>query len=155
MTDTPATQGAHHIGLTVPELTRSRAFFIETLGYSQVGEVPDYPAVFLTDGTTMITLWQATDLESVRPFDRKTNVGLHHFALKVGDEKALDALHAKLQQLEDVEIEFPPEPLGDFAWHMMCAIPGGIRMSMKATEYRWFAATAAATISAACMPERA
>ena len=61
MSDTAVTQGAHHIGLTVPDLAETRAFFLDTLGFSQVGKVPDYPAVFLTDGTTMITLWQAAD----------------------------------------------------------------------------------------------
>ena len=49
------TRGDHHIGLTVPNLAATRTFFIETLGFEQVGEVPDYPAVFLTDGGTMIT----------------------------------------------------------------------------------------------------
>ena len=52
MSDTAVTQGAHHIGLTVPDLAETRAFFLDTLGFSQIGEVPDYPAVFLTDGTT-------------------------------------------------------------------------------------------------------
>ncbi|MES0404391.1 MAG: VOC family protein, partial [Hyphomicrobium sp.] len=55
MSTTAITRGAHHIGLTVPDLAKTRAFFIDTLGFDQVGEVADYPAVFLTDGTTMIT----------------------------------------------------------------------------------------------------
>ena len=55
------TRGAHHIGLTVPDLEQTRRFFLDTLGYEQVGEVPDYPAVFLTDGSLMIALWQAAD----------------------------------------------------------------------------------------------
>ena len=46
MSDTAVTQGAHHVGLTVPDLTATRAFFVDILGYDQVGEVPDYPAVF-------------------------------------------------------------------------------------------------------------
>ena len=50
------TRGAHHIGLTVPNLAKTRAFFLDTLGYEQVGEVPDYPAVFVSDGSTMISL---------------------------------------------------------------------------------------------------
>ena len=39
------TQGAHHIGLTVPDLTATRHFFVDVLGFKQVGEVPDYPAL--------------------------------------------------------------------------------------------------------------
>ncbi len=127
MSATAVTLGAHHIGLTVPDVAKTGAFFIDVLGYSQVGEVPDYPAVFLTDGSTMITLWQATDPAGATPFDRKNVIGLHHFALKVENEDALDALHRRLSTTDGVEIEFPPEPLGGFAKHMMCAIPGGIR----------------------------
>ncbi len=122
------TLGAHHVGLTVPDIAEAKRFFIEALGFDQVGEVPDYPAVFLNDGTTMLTLWQAEDPESAVPFDRKRNIGLHHFALKV-DPSALPALHEKLVAHPDVEVEFAPEQLGDMpVQHMMCYIPGGVRM---------------------------
>ena len=127
MAKSPLTKGAHHIGLTVPDIKQTRTFFLETLGFEEVGEVADYPAVFLSDGTTMITLWQAENPATAISFDRKNVIGLHHFALMVDSPDALDDLHAKLQTLENVEIEFPPEPLGDIATHMMCAIPGGIR----------------------------
>jgi catechol 2,3-dioxygenase-like lactoylglutathione lyase family enzyme len=133
MSDTAVTQGAHHIGLTVPDLAETRAFFLDTLGFSQVGEVPDYPAVFLTDGTTMITLWQAADPATAVAFDRKNVIGLHHFALKVADADVLATLHHKLSQTAGVDIEFAPESLGGGATsHMMCAIPGGIRMEFIA-----------------------
>jgi len=135
MTDTPATKGAHHIGLTVPDLAKTRAFFLETLNYSQVGEVPDYPAVFLTDGTTMITLWQVANPERAAPFDRKNVIGLHHFALNVENGEALDGLHRTLSATDGVDIEFAPEPLGQGpAKHMMCAIPGGIRVEFIAAQ---------------------
>jgi len=133
MPDTALTQGAHHIGLTVPDLAGARAFFIDTLGFDQVGEKPDYPAVFVTDGTTMITLWQAADPANAVPFDRKNNVGLHHFALKVADAGALDSLYHRLDTTNGVDIEFAPEPLGGGPTrHMMCFIPGGIRMEFIA-----------------------
>ena len=83
MSDTALTQGAHHIGLTVPDLAKTRAFFIDTLGFDQLGDVPDYPAVFMSDGATMITLWQAENPATAVPFDRKNVIGLHHLALKV------------------------------------------------------------------------
>ena len=38
MSDTAITQGAHHIGLTVPDLAATRAFFTDTLGFETVGE---------------------------------------------------------------------------------------------------------------------
>ncbi len=127
------TQGAHHIGLTVPNLRETQAFFTETLGYQQVGEVPDYPAVFLTDGSTMITLWQAKDPKNAVPFDRHANVGLHHLALAAKDAGALEELHRRLRDVEGVTIEFAPEPLvGSPMRHMMCYIPGGIRIEFIA-----------------------
>ena len=133
MSDQALTQGAHHIGLTVPDLAETRAFFLDTLGFSQVGDVPDYPAVFLTDGTTMITLWQVEDPETAMSFDRKNIVGLHHVALKVRDAEALNGLYDKLATTDGVAIEFTPEPLGGGPTrHMMCAIPGGIRMEFIA-----------------------
>lgn len=128
MSENAMTHGAHHVGLTVPNLPRTRAFFVDTLGYSQVGEVPDYPAVFLTDGSTMITLWQARDPQSAVAFDRRNVIGLHHLALRVEDAQTLEALHERLRAADGVEIEFAPEPLGNGpAKHMMCSIPGGIR----------------------------
>ena len=133
MSDTARTRGAHHVGLTVPDLAKTRAFFVNTLGYQQVGEVPAYPAVFLSDGATMITLWQAADPQTAVPFDRKNVIGLHHLALGVENADALDDLHGALQANDDVVVEFAPEPLGDGpARHMMCAIPGGIRVEFIA-----------------------
>lgn len=129
----PSTRGVHHVGLTVPRLPETRAFFLETLGFSQVGEVPDYPAVFLSDGRVMVTLWQAEDPERARPFDRRHGVGLHHLALAVEDEASLKQLHERLARTHGVEVEFAPEPLGDGpTQHMMCAIPGGIRVEFIA-----------------------
>ncbi len=131
-TDRSITRGAHHIGLTVPNLEQTRNFFVDTLGYDQVGEVPDYPAVFLSDGTLMITLWQASDPANAVPFDRKNVIGLHHLALTV-DADAIDGLCEQLKETADVDIEFEPEPLGDMpVRHMMCNIPGGIRVEFIA-----------------------
>ena len=132
MTTAAITRGAHHIGLTIPDLDATRRFFVESLGFEQVGEVPVYPAVFLSDGSTMLTLWQAEDPASATPFDRRRNVGLHHFAMRV-DAEALDGLHERLSRLDDVEIEFAPEVLGGGpARHMMVYTPGGVRMEFIA-----------------------
>lgn len=133
MSNGAITRGAHHIGLTVPNVERTRQFFIDTLGFTQVGEVPDYPAVFLSDGTTMITLWGATDPATAVSFDRKNVIGLHHLALTVENKDTLESLHRVLQSTEDVVIEFPPEALGGGpTQHMICYIPGGIRVEFIA-----------------------
>lgn len=124
------TNGAHHVGLTVPSLGEARVFFVQALGFRQVGEVPDYPAVFLSDGAILITLWQAENPETAVPFDRRANIGLHHLALRVSD---LDSLAATLALRQDVDIEFEPEGLGDTGiQHMMCRIPGNIRLEFIA-----------------------
>ena len=133
MTKSPLTQGAHHIGLTVPDLSKTRTFFTDVLGFEQVGEVPDYPAVFLSDGTTMLTLWQAEDPDHAAAFDRKNNIGLHHFALRVAGTQALADLYTSLEAATGVYVEFAPEPLGKGpAHHMMCTIPGGVRVELIA-----------------------
>ncbi len=132
-TNAPVTRGAHHIGLTVPDLNATRKFFLDTLSYEQVGEIPDYPAVFLSDGNIMITLWQAVDPANAVPFDRKNIIGLHHLALKVENDTALDRMYERMQNTDGVSIEFAPEPLlSGPTRHMMCYIPGGIRVEFVA-----------------------
>lgn len=127
------TQGVHHVGLTVPELQSARRFFVDGLGFEQIGGAPDYPAAFLSDGATMITLWQAEDPETALAFNRHRGIGLHHLALRVADSEALEILHGELESRDDVEIEFAPEPLGGGPTrHMMCRIPGNIRLEVIA-----------------------
>ena len=127
------TRGTHHVGLTVPDLGAAKTFFIDGLGFTQVGEKPDYPAVFVSDGEVMITLWQAEDPANAVPFDRRRGIGLHHLALQVEDAAALDALHGELVMREDVHIEFAPEALGGGPTrHLMCRIPGNIRLEFIA-----------------------
>lgn len=126
------TSGVHHVGLTVPSLSKTLEFFTEVLGFRVVGEVPDYPAAFVSDGSVMITLWQAEAPADAKPFDRKNNVGLHHLALRLGP-KQLEALHLRLESTQGVSVEFPPQNLGSGPTkHMMCSIPGGIRVEFIA-----------------------
>ena len=120
------TDGAHHVGLNVPDLAAAVEFFQDGLGFDPVGEIPTYPAAFLSDGGVMITLWQADD--GAEPFDRHKNLGLHHLAIRTR-AGALDELHERLAERKDVEIEFSPEKLGEGPTrHMMTYIPGGIRV---------------------------
>jgi len=132
-TTNPVTRGAHHVGLTVPDLKAAQAFYVDTLGFNVLGDVPDYPAVFLSDGSTMITLWQAVDPENAVAFDRKNVIGLHHLAFTVDGDDALDQLHMRLQTTQNVKIEFAPELLGDGPTrHFTVSMPGGIRIEFIA-----------------------
>lgn len=131
--NTAITRGAHHIGLTVPNLQATQGFFVDTLGYKVLGEKSDYPAVFLSDGSTMITLWQAEDPENAVAFDRKNVIGLHHLALAVADDETLDSLHNTLRDSDEANVEFEPELLGGGPTrHFTVSIPGGIRVEFIA-----------------------
>ncbi len=133
MSEVAWTQGVHHVGLTVPNIEDTRAFFMDVLGFQKVGEKPEYPAVFVSDGAVMITLWQVSDPSTASAFDRKNCVGLHHLALRVSNQAVLLELHGILEQHPGVDVEFAPESLGGGeVQHMMCNIPGGVRVEFIA-----------------------
>ncbi|MET0569451.1 MAG: VOC family protein [Hyphomicrobiaceae bacterium] len=124
------TCGVHHVGLTVPDLDQARAFFREVLGFDEVGGVPSYPAIFVSDGAILLTLWRAADPPTARAFDRRTNIGLHHLSLAVADDGVLDALWATVSAHPEVVIDAPPSPIrpGSATRHFLVFIPGGIRI---------------------------
>lgn len=128
---TSTTLGVHHVGLTVPDLDAAVAFFADALDFQIVGEKPAYPAKFVSDGSILLTLWQAKADAPTVGFDRFHHIGLHHLALAVPSLEALLQLHDRIAARNDAEIEFAPEPLGDGpATHMMLAGPGGIRLEL-------------------------
>ena len=128
--DGKMTQGAHHIGLAVRDLDEAKGFFCGALGFDVVGHVPDYPALFVSDGSILLTLWRVADPESAVGFDRKRNIGLHHLALRVADEAALQTVYERVTAHPGTVIEFAPGPIsqGSATKHFICAMPGGIRI---------------------------
>lgn len=125
------TNGPHHIGLAVSNLEASADFFIELLGWEEVNRNAEYPSIFVSDGQIMVTLWALKDTPEV-PFNRRANVGLHHLALQVSSEEALNQIRQRLAE-KHMNIEFAPELLGNGpAKHMMCFDPSGIRV-----EFIW------------------
>ncbi|PCJ93631.1 MAG: glyoxalase [Porticoccaceae bacterium] len=125
------TNGPHHIGLTVSKLEQTAAFFTEILGWNEVKRNEEYPAIFVSDGHIMLTLWAVKEAPEVS-FNRKSNVGLHHLALQVSSEAALAQIYQRLTD-NQIEIEFSPEPLNNGPTkHMMCLEPSGIRV-----EFIW------------------
>jgi catechol 2,3-dioxygenase-like lactoylglutathione lyase family enzyme len=130
MTD-PRTNGVHHVALTVSKLEASAGFFTTVLGWQEVRRDDSFPAIFVSDGRVMVTLWKSPD-EAPRPFEPGRNIGLHHLAFAVDSEAELDDLHKRLK-LHEVEIEFAPELVREGpARHLMCREPNGIRM-----EFFW------------------
>lgn len=124
------TRGVHHIGLTVPDLDEARAFFCGVLRFDEVGGVPAYPAIFVSDGAILLTLWRAADPLAARPFDRRANIGLHHLSLAVADDTALERAWKKVSAHPGVIVDAVPGPIGpgSATHHFLVFIPGGIRI---------------------------
>ncbi|MBM7071865.1 VOC family protein [Shewanella sp. 202IG2-18] len=123
------TQGLNHLGLTVKNLDASTDFFVNTLGWNNVGGYPDYPSAFVIDGKLFLTLWQTKADKPTVNFDRKHNVGLHHLALTVASLEDLHQLHEMFLRTKDVVIEFAPEPNnGGPTIHMMIREPSDNRI---------------------------
>jgi lactoylglutathione lyase len=127
------TLGIHHLGLAVSDLQATAMFFTDGLGWSVARELPEYPAIFVTNGNAFVTLWQTEKTASA--FDRRKNVGLHHLALRVSTAEALDTVFEKAAAHPGVRVEFAPELLrGGPAKHCMLYEPSGIRI-----EFIWAA----------------
>ncbi|NJO91559.1 MAG: VOC family protein, partial [Chloroflexia bacterium] len=117
--------------LTVSKLEESASFFTSLLGWKEVRRKTEFPAIFVSDGAIMLTLWALKE-DQPNEFNRKKNIGLHHLALEVESEKGLTELYEHLQKHE-VKIEFAPELVGNGpSKHMMCYEPSGIRI-----EFIW------------------
>jgi lactoylglutathione lyase len=118
-----------HIALTVSNVNASESFFSRQLGFELVRRDTEHAAVYMKNGPVVLTLYRIVELGTEVPFDRKHNVGLHHLAFEIGSFDELDSLHARLEQVPGVIIEFAPEPLGKGpAKHMIIREPGGNRI---------------------------
>ena len=95
-----------------------------------MGGVPDYPSIFVSDGTILLTLWRAADPITARAFDRRTNIGLHHLSLSVADDAALQAAWEAVTAHPEVVVDAAPGPIrqGSATRHFLIFIPGGIRL---------------------------
>lgn len=126
---TAITRGIHHLGLTVSRLEESAAFFTDLLGWKVVRRNEDYPAIYISDGNIMLTLWAVRE-EPAAVFNKDRHVGLHHVAFAVASEDDLDDVHRRLLRY-GISLEFAPEPLGNGpARHMICYDPSGIRVEL-------------------------
>ena len=129
----PDTQGLNHLGLAVSDLEATAKFFTECLGWEESGRDDSYPRCAVSDGSIRLTLWEVDKSRAVEPFDRRKNVGLHHLAITVASEAALNSLNERVSAWDGVEIEFSPELVGGGPRkHMMFTEPGGIRL-----EFIW------------------
>lgn len=51
-----------------------------------------------------LTLWEVKNQTSLAEFDRKTNIGLHHLALRLASEDALVRVFWKVSQWPGVRV---------------------------------------------------
>jgi len=127
-----STYGFDHVGLSVRDLATSRRFFRDCLGWRVVGERPDYPAAFVSDGHGVLTLWQVESPDKAIAFDRRANVGLHHLALAVVDRAGLDALYQRVSNWPGVVVEFGPQASGGGPKiHFIVGEPSGVRIEFS------------------------
>ena len=125
-TNNKLTAGVSHVGLAVSKLDKSVEFF-QAIGYKTIGGDPKYPSVFLSDGESMITLWQTDD--NATSFDRRRNVGLHHLAIKVPTLEALQQAYDTVMAIDGVKSDFSPQELtGTPLTHAMVFEPSGCRI---------------------------
>ena len=133
---TSLTVGISHVGLSVGNLEASYKFF-QALGFNKVGGDEAYPSYFISDGSSLITLWQ-TDAHPV-PFDRRKNIGLHHLAIKVSSRESLNVAYGLVKNIEGVRIDgegaFPPSALAGLPMtHAMVYEPSGNRIELTYHE---------------------
>lgn len=100
------------------------------LGWRESRRDESYPRSAVSDGTSRLTLWQAQSDTPVS-FDRKHNIGLHHLAIEVDSEAALNSFAEAIAAYPGVDIEFLPELVGSGPRkHMIFTEPGGIRLEL-------------------------
>ncbi len=127
------TNGLNHLGLSVKNLAASSAFFVELLGWEQSAVDLSYPRCAVSDGKLKLTLWQVRSPDQVAEFSRRDHLGLHHLALEISTQQALQQLYQSARDYPGVTIEFAPQLVnGGPRVHMMCAEPGGLRI-----EFIW------------------
>ncbi|MFK7941448.1 MAG: VOC family protein [Paracoccaceae bacterium] len=127
------TAGVHHVGLTVSDLEASAGFF-EALGFDRIGGRPDYPSVFVSDGSVMLTIWQAK-VDTPTPFDRTRNIGLHHLCIRIASADALTKAFEIASGYPGAKVEFEPETVatGNGSYAMVYE-PSGNRIELRFME---------------------
>lgn len=125
------TTGLNHLGLSVRNLDETTRFFVDVLGWEELARDESYPRNSVTDGKLRLTLWQVDHSLDIVAFDRRANIGLHHLALEMPSEEALDAAAERVRDWPGIVVEFMPEPMGAGPRkHMMFREPGGIRLEL-------------------------
>ncbi len=122
------TKGVHHVGLSVTNLGATKDFFVEILEF-EVLEYVEGDHAFVTDGTTMITLWPTAEVE----VEVKT-AGLHHIAFEVESLAVLRKIEERMKQ-NNIRLQF--NGIGEQGYgltSLFCYGPSGIRIEFSTLE---------------------
>lgn len=140
MTVSTHATGIHHVSITVNDFDRAKDFYSKLFGYmggQVVMEATGAPhkhencrmALFAL-GTFMIGVWEATEENRGKAFDRYS-VGLHHFAIAMESRAAIDEVYRKLVEdgvhILDAPAEYPYAP-GYYA--VFFTDPDGIKLEL-------------------------
>jgi glyoxylase I family protein len=90
------TSGLHHVAIRVTDLARARTFYVDTLGFQPVLELPGL-IIVNANGSLVGIRGDAPETargDSFNPF----RVGLDHLALGVGDINELGSLKEQLDR---------------------------------------------------------
>ncbi|NRD79150.1 VOC family protein [Bacillus sp. BRMEA1] len=124
------TKGVNHVGLSVTNLKETKDFFVDILEF-QVLKYIEGDYAFVTDGNTMITLWQTAEETA----DVKT-AGLHHLAFQVESVDLLRKIEERMKQ-KKIRLQFDGIGVrgqeGGFI-ALFCYEPSGIRIELATTE---------------------
>lgn len=123
------TIGVHHVGLSVADVKLTALFFEQQLGWKRTRTIAEYPAIYVSDGCTMLSLWQVRHPQATAEFDRNRTIGLHHLAFEVKDNKQLENIYQRLLKADNCSIEFAPQKIRQGpARHMICCVDANIRI---------------------------
>ena len=130
--------GFDHVDLTVNDLQRSLAFYLEVLGelgFQRVEDGQSGSAIF-ANGITSIAIRDPSPHQRGARFDRY-RVGLHHLALRAAGRRDVDRFHAWLvargHPVLDAPAEYPE--YGEDYYAVFFADPDGLKLEL--VHYPW------------------
>jgi glyoxylase I family protein len=90
--------GVHHLRLTVADVERSRAFYMDVLGFEQVADLGG--AYFLSNGSVGLGIGPSPDPAQAITGDRfnENRVGLDHLSFSVASRDELEQAERKLDE---------------------------------------------------------
>ena len=121
--------GISHLSLTVTDLRRARAFWVDVMGFAAKVEQPGLLIVVDPNASVVIACVTHDDGDS-DAFDER-RVGLDHLAL---DVDGIDALRSWETALEASNVVRSPMVESPFGWHVNLRAPDNIAVELLAMK---------------------